>query len=163
MKIYDRLREGKGEGKVAAAGGPGTAGATNPMGSPFNPMMMPPWIYGQQSMGMPFPGYAGPGYQGYQQAPFPPMPNPLPAQPPADPLLSEWLKECETGARGADGHRFTDYLPALQASWLTRVSDIARLSSAKDLIDRTLDYPPEMPYGVASRLLDYAKSDYRKA
>jgi hypothetical protein len=137
--------------------GPGVQ-AIVPSVAPQNLPMIPPWFYGAMPL---YPGYTAPSaYQGYPPAPFPnpPIPN---LQPPNDPPLTEWLEKCDLGPCGIDGHNFKSYLPAFQENMMTRLSDIAWLSSPNDLINCTLAIEPKMPFGTASRLLDYAKSDYQ--
>lgn len=165
LNLYDRIRkEGKEQTKGESAGH-GDINKSNmnaPQATP--PMPVPPnWFFGQPGMFYPpYPhqgGFHGP-HPGYPQLPTA-EPVPPRTQPRADPLLSEWLVECDSGPRGSDGHSFASFLPALNASWITRLSDIARLTTPKDLIDCTSEHPPKMPFGTASRLLDYAKTDYK--
>lgn len=164
MKVYDRPRMKMKEEVKSTAVAPTRNEASEAVGNsnpnlswPANAMFMPPWF---------FPPYASAGAFPASPAAVPLPPTPTASSkstPPCDPLLSEWLKQCDEGPRGADGHLFTSYLPAFQANWMTRLSDIARLSSAKDLLDCVADYQPKMPFGTASRLLDYAKTDYKPA
>lgn len=169
LNLYDRLhKEAKEQKKAESANSEITAPNANPLQAPAMPGTVN-WFYGPQAASVPYlaahavpAGYPGPP-PGYSQFPIDPAlpPSLSRRQPPADPLLAQWLEQCDSGPRGADGHQFLTFLPALNANWLTRLSDIARLTSPKDLIDCTLEHPPKMPFGTASRLLDYAKSDYQ--
>lgn len=130
--------------------------------------MMMPWLYGHPgAFYPPFPGSGVNGYPGHQMPQFPgvvapaPPPAVAPAVPLNDPLLSDWLNHCDSGPRGADKHDFASYLPAFSANMIIRLSDIARLDSAKQLIESVGDYHPKMPFGTANRLIQYAKADYR--
>ncbi|QRV85188.1 hypothetical protein RhiJN_13206 [Ceratobasidium sp. AG-Ba] len=164
LKLHERLsdeevdnRATRSDARDASRSTPGNAQApTTPQHYP--PMFYPGWP--------PFYPPPPPGSGAFPPNPYntqAPMHNPPPqSKPSADPLLSEWLAQCDTDkTRGADGHGFASFLPQFEYCRLTRVSDVARFATPDSLWDAISERLPRMPYGTAAWLLDYAKADYQ--
>ncbi|QRW02455.1 hypothetical protein RhiLY_01453 [Ceratobasidium sp. AG-Ba] len=165
LKLHERKSDEITDGAEVQPGGTGASTPSTPaqaLAQPPPTHQYPPPFYPRWPPYFPPPT---PGSGGYPPHPYgmptPPTPTPTRAQPPNDPLLSEWLVQCDTHTvRGADGHKFSSLLPQFDACRITRVSNLARFDTPNQLREAVSDHPPKIPYGTAARLLEYAKADY---